>query len=90
MYNYTKIIYYKQIDRNINRRIYRWIDGLDRQIQRNKEWQLYEKISQSKKRLLLEKLLRMYNYEKIIYYRQIDRNKERQIQIDRQIDRYRI
>ena len=44
--------------------------------------QLYKKISYSKKRLLLEKLLRMYNYEKIKYYKQIDRNKDRYRQID--------
>ena len=47
--------------------------------------QLYEKISQLKKRLLLEKLLKMYNYAKIKCYKQIDRNKDRY----RQIGRYR-
>ena len=55
---------------------------------RYKERQLYEKISQSKKRLLLEKLLRVYNYEKIIYYKQmvgyidICKDRDREIKID--------
>ena len=51
---------------------------------RYKERQLYEKFLSQRKVNCQKKLLIMYNYEKIIYYIEICRNKDRYI--DRQIN----